>query len=95
MNNAATASITLEENLPTAEAKVTVGGKLLCTGEAWIDADRSGGWFLPTDNGKAEIPPEGARLTMWGTDDAVPMLYVIRRIANGRRAYRFALTLNR
>jgi hypothetical protein len=81
---------TLEEMPPTTEAKVLVGEKLLATGEAFIEEDRSGGWFLPTDDSESEIPFEGASMIMWGTDDALPLRKVFRDRTHGR-AFHFTL----
>jgi hypothetical protein len=81
----------LPDGKPMSEAKVTVGGRLLHTGEAFITADRSGGWFAPTDDSAGEIPRNGATLTMWGNHDPIPMLNVVRSDSDDGVKYRFAM----
>jgi hypothetical protein len=75
---------------PTTEAKVTCGDRLLATGQAYISRDRTAGTFLPTDGKGPEIPRDGASLTLWGNDDAIPMVNV-RQSAKGGMMFRFTL----
>jgi hypothetical protein len=46
---------------------------------------------MPTHKGDLKIPREGASLIMWGTDDSIPIVNVMRRTADGAQVYRFTL----